>query len=733
MASIIRALDTYTEVSPSGKGVKLLLKAKLPERCTKVNHKVGIEVYEGGRYFTLTGHRIEGAPASINQRQEQVEWLLQAFVAGTTNKLRAPHESNGRGDDEDLARLALNALHPSRAEGYWDWLQVGMALHSISSALLNDWDRWSAQSEKYVEGECACKWRSFSSGKIGAGTLFHFAKQDGWTPPQPRDSRQVAVAIDTQKPPTPLDLVNSRPMPAGMMDGWLGEMIEAVAQATETPRELPALMGIGVLATACQKRFSIMPESGYFEPLNLWVVCALQSGARKSAVVEKMSDPLIAWESEQAAALEGEIRRAEADRGIVEARIKALSHKAARATPEKLAALRREMAELQDELPTIPTVPRLFTDDVTPEHLGTMLAEHGEKMAILSDEGGIFDLMAGRYSKGVPNLDVWLKGHSGSSVRVDRGSRSSVCLHHPAVSIAISPQPDVLHGLAAHPGFRGRGLLARFLYGLPASKVGYRKLKSCPVPGHLGHAYGNAIKTILNTPPAISATGKPHPHVLRLNPEAWQIWKDHAHVVEQAMRPGGRFEHLTDWAGKLPGAVARLAGVLHVATYATERPEAVNVRIETMEVAIALAEILEDHALLVFNLMGADPAMDDARKLLAWINRDQAEQFTKRDCWHDLRGKFKKVNDILPALDILLETEHIVPIQSPRSGPGPKGEWFQVHPAIVQGWAANAIAEIDDQDDQNGQSIECEGASQPGSGHLGQLGHTAPDDNKGWL
>ena len=63
----------------------------------------------------------------------------------------------------------------------------------------------------------------------------------------------------------------------------------------------------------------------------------------------------------------------------------------------------------------------------------------------------------------------------------DRGSRPPVFLKSPRLSIGLSPQPDVLRGLAAKPGFRGRGLLGRFLYLLPPSPLGFRP-RINPVP-----------------------------------------------------------------------------------------------------------------------------------------------------------------------------------------------------------------------------------------------------------
>jgi hypothetical protein len=42
------------------------------------------------------------------------------------------------------------------------------------------------------------------------------------------------------------------------------------------------------------------------------------------------------------------------------------------------------------------------------------LQQVGGRLAIISAEGGVFDIIAGRYTNNVPNMDLWLKGHSGA-------------------------------------------------------------------------------------------------------------------------------------------------------------------------------------------------------------------------------------------------------------------------------------------------------------------------------
>ena len=84
--------------------------------------------------------------------------------------------------DIERARSYLKALSPSRADDYDEWLQIGMALHSVGDdALLAEWDNWSAQSNKWECGECEKKWFSFEAGATNLGTLGHYAKQDGWS------------------------------------------------------------------------------------------------------------------------------------------------------------------------------------------------------------------------------------------------------------------------------------------------------------------------------------------------------------------------------------------------------------------------------------------------------------------------------------------------------------------------------------------------------------------------
>jgi hypothetical protein len=85
--------------------------------------------------------------------------------------------------DAKLAREALPYLH-RMAGDYDSWLRIGMSLTPLGTVGLSLWEEWSQTCpEKYSEGACERKWRTFGSkgvGDVTLGTLFHEAKRHGW-------------------------------------------------------------------------------------------------------------------------------------------------------------------------------------------------------------------------------------------------------------------------------------------------------------------------------------------------------------------------------------------------------------------------------------------------------------------------------------------------------------------------------------------------------------------------
>jgi replicative DNA helicase len=293
-----------------------------------------------------------------------------------------------------------------------------------------------------------------------------------------------------------------------------------------------------------------------------------------------------------------------------------------------------------------------------------------DSIALLSPEGDVFDQMAGRYNQTAgPNLGVYLKGHAGDLLKVDRCGRPPEYVQRPCLTIGLAVQPEVLRGLASRPGFRGRGLLARFLYSLPPSLVGRRQPGALPVPPAVADRYAlelQALAASLSAP-----VGDDGPAVLALDPEAAELLLAFERDLEPRLAAGsGDLAQLAGWAAKLAGATCRLAGLLHLAEHLRDG-WAHPISADTFAGAIRLAGYLIEHARAVFDLMGADPRLDDARWLLDWISRTSQVQFSRRDAHQAARGRFRKAADLEPALCLL--EEHGWLRRADADSVGPKG------------------------------------------------------------
>ena len=104
---IIRAVDSYTEVSPSGRGIRMLLFGALPAHGRKKGH---YENYETGRYVTITGHHLDGTPQTILNRQDR---LLVVHKRQFGEKVKAP-TSNGAKPHAETAEVDAPPEHADR-------------------------------------------------------------------------------------------------------------------------------------------------------------------------------------------------------------------------------------------------------------------------------------------------------------------------------------------------------------------------------------------------------------------------------------------------------------------------------------------------------------------------------------------------------------------------------------------------------------------------------------------
>jgi hypothetical protein len=307
-------------------------------------------------------------------------------------------------------------------------------------------------------------------------------------------------------------------------------------------------------------------------------------------------------------------------------------------------------------------------DDCTPEALAVVMHANKECIGLFSAEGGPFEIMGGRYSERGSNFEIYLKAHPGDPHVVDRIRRPPIHLSHPLLTMVLTVQPEVISGLAAKDGFRGKGLLARILYAIPATSLGSRKVDTAPVNEKTTATYVEALRSLLT-----ADAGR----TLRMSERADQLRAEIATYLEPRLGPDGDLHPCRDWAGKLVGAICRIAGVLHVADHAQAvLPMPEEIPLLTFERAYRIGLYFLEHAIAALGSMGADEATTLSKRVWGWIQRKEILEFTEREA---RRAVHATAEDIKPALAKLVERNLVRERASAPTGGRPT-VMFDVNP-----------------------------------------------------
>jgi putative DNA primase/helicase len=195
------------------------------------------------------------------------------------------------------------------------------------------------------------------------------------------------------------------------------------------------------------------------------------------------------------------------------------------------------------------------------------------------------------------------------------------------------------------------------MYGMPPSNLGYRHHEPRPIPIGIRRDWDTLVRRLLKLPNRLGDDGLPAADKLTFSPSAYESWRDFQRMVEVEMREGNRLAGLRDWAGKLPGAAARIAGIFHcVTTVPTVDPE---IQRDTAEAALALASILISHSTCAFGLMGANVHVETAKRLVKWAISGTKREITKRDIFCAFQSTFKSMDNLEPVLRLLSDHHYL--------------------------------------------------------------------------
>ena len=463
-----------------------------------------------------------------------------------------------------------------------EWINVGMGLHWAGEQTFNNeqafhiWDTWSqGASLRYPgEREMGKQWASFRTNKsnpVTLGTLFHLAREAGWSRPVP----DASTLFGSVTPATPTDIMQLlRPAPPppelDLFPAPLTKRAYEISEGVGCDPLVPLWAGLGAVCGVIDARTRLELMPGFKVPPVLWLMTMGEPADKKTPGSRPMLEPLAGIETEHKPKFAQEKQEWEMRNAAYSKAYKGLLDFAA--TPEYL---------LGAEAPAVPPKPddpvslKLTCSDITSQKLVNLAAGRPRGLLCTLDEmnswvGKVANKMSGE------DRSCWVVAYEAARYEMDRMGTGTTHAENFAVSIVGNIQPRVFY--ENFDNLAQDGLLQRFL---PAVLRGDQTRLGNPTPDHLSSAadWERTLRVIFSMPVM----------TYRLSPEAYKVfrsfqgWYEKRKVSERLVQSSPTY--MTAF-GKIEGLVGRLALIFH----AIETPFVPEVSAELLERVVALVQ-----------------------------------------------------------------------------------------------------------------------------------------------
>lgn len=212
---IINRFGTYTEYSPSGTGIHILIRGEKPggrtgmrlkgkcfnklevpnEDGTKCNcflHEGlpvdGVEVYHSGRYFAMSFRPIFEGHVPITDRNNELQNFVLQYTQEDPNTPNKDLVQNDNWQAPEVESWIHDALRYISATSFQDWIKVGLALkNEFGESGFEIWDAWSATAGNYGgTGPTYRQWKTLKpdSSSVGMSSIVWMAQEEGFVMPK---------------------------------------------------------------------------------------------------------------------------------------------------------------------------------------------------------------------------------------------------------------------------------------------------------------------------------------------------------------------------------------------------------------------------------------------------------------------------------------------------------------------------------------------------------------------
>ena len=477
--------------------------------------------------------------------------------------------------------------------------------------------------------------------------------------------------VQDRLPDFPLDC-----LPAGLRD-----FVQQLAACKQAPVDAAAVSLLSVFSMAEGGRFMVDPgiAAVYQLGINLFTMTVMESGTGKSEIMNVLKKPIedfvkdYNWKNREKIAMDENWSSVLRER-VSKAKKQCVSGKADYS----------DLEEAQRELDAFRPMKKLrcITDNATSEALENLLAENDGVMSVVSTEGGVIDIMGGRYSKdGGSNIDIYLHGYSNESFDKDRAGQGHVHVDHLYLTVIFSIQPRVLKDFMRRD-FIEKGMTSRYLYSIPR-ELEERLLRDSPNIEPLVLAdYENKIRDIMSIERNVGA-----PYELRFSKEATELmisYNDDA--IQKRIKED--LACIKRTARRIIGQTIRLAGVLHLMAYGSEAVEKREISAQTVEKAIRLTNYFLEHTKAAHKTVEDSEEIKNLKYVWEKCRGLKVPEFSSDVLREKCRGRLRTYEEQKPYITGLIERGYLRELPEDKKNKGkdgrPMAARYRINPLLYK-------------------------------------------------
>jgi Protein of unknown function (DUF3987) len=616
--AIVRKINSYTEISPSGTGLHIICRSDMKGDGGKAN---GIEVYPHGRYFTITGAHVAGTLDALNHVSAEV---LEGLLGGSrTAGSERSQTGNGKAPEsfdelpEDL-RARFNeacawddtlasrwAGEPPQGEDQtrsaWD-LSLARLLRRYGGFDLADYVALCSVWEYGTgpDGDSRQRRRAWDkAGEDGDGPTRASAQTDEW----PEPDLSVMSPHRLAAPVFPLEVFGP------FWSAWLQEQ----AEAKGCPVDYVAAGLLASTGTLLGNARWGSPWEGWTEPPLIWAALVGLPASGKSPGLDVSLDIVRALERDANVDFEARMRECQTARMVADVARKQWAADVAKARKDGCAV---PPLPPDAEEPAEPDLHRLITSDATIEKVARIVQRNPKGLLLARDELAGWLGSLEKYGGSGGDRAFYLEAFGARGYTVDRvKEKTPIIVPALTVGIAGGIQPDRLNSSVLSQD--DDGMTARFLFFWPERAPIIMPTRKP------GDAARHRLGLIQGLKEAFLPEGRRWavPFSLAASQALHQFRCQTADLETEA------HGFYRSWLGKMPGYTVRVATILEHLFWSGDRPEDVPPAAISERAVVASIVFLDNYAIPMARRCFGEAALPkhekDAASVAKWLARQK--------------------------------------------------------------------------------------------------------------